>query len=61
VAHHAAESNRLANLVIDPDFLLFVPLPELQRLRSRAGAGAAAIAAVEMAANTWLPKYYTTV
>jgi WD domain, G-beta repeat len=53
VAHRAAESNRLADLVNDPDFLLFAPLPELQRFRARAGAGAAAIAAVEMAANSW--------
>jgi hypothetical protein len=53
LAHHAAVSGYLDELVLDPTFLLSTPLPELLRLRRTLTTGQSAIAALEMAANDW--------
>src|SRR5262249_31399143 len=59
LAEHAALGGWLDELVCDPEFLLVAGVPELLRLRRHVSSatGAAAVAALELASNTWGEKH----
>jgi WD40 repeat protein len=55
LAEHAAACDRLDDLAADPEFLLLAGVPAMLRLRGRLHTrdGQAAVAALEVAANSW--------
>ncbi|MGH4026619.1 MAG: WD40 repeat domain-containing protein, partial [Pseudonocardiaceae bacterium] len=59
LAEHAALGGWLDELVCDPEFLLIAGVPELLRLRRHLASttGAAAVAALELASNSWAEKH----